>query len=57
MAKARFEWDPRKDQENRRKHGVAFAMAQLGLRLSSAKTALDLDEGHEIVAELVGHAR
>ena len=28
MAKARFEWDPRKDQENLEKHGVAFAMAQ-----------------------------
>jgi hypothetical protein len=28
MAKARFEWDPGKDQENREKHGVAFAMAQ-----------------------------
>ena len=29
MAKVRFEWDPRKDQENRDKHRVAFAMAQL----------------------------
>ena len=28
MAKARFEWDPDKDQENQEKHGVAFAMAQ-----------------------------
>jgi len=28
MAKARFDWDPGKDQENREKHGVAFAMAQ-----------------------------
>ena len=28
MAKARFEWDPRKDQENQEKHGVAFAMAR-----------------------------
>jgi hypothetical protein len=28
MAKARFDWDPVKDQENREKHGVAFAMAQ-----------------------------
>lgn len=24
-----FEWDPRKDAENQRKHGVAFAEAQL----------------------------
>ena len=29
MAKAWFEWDPIKDQENQEKHGVAFAMAQL----------------------------
>jgi len=29
MAKARFEWDSVKDQENQEKHGVAFAMAQV----------------------------
>jgi uncharacterized DUF497 family protein len=28
MAKARFEWDPKKDQENQEKHGVSFAKAQ-----------------------------
>ena len=28
MAKARFEWDPTKDQENQDKHGVPFAVAQ-----------------------------
>ena len=28
MARARFEWDPIKDQENQEKHGVAFAVAQ-----------------------------
>jgi uncharacterized DUF497 family protein len=28
MAKARFEWDPRKDRENQEKHGVPFVMAQ-----------------------------
>ena len=28
MAKARFEWDPKKDQENQEKHGVSFANAQ-----------------------------
>lgn len=28
MAKARFEWDAHKDQENQEKHGVAFAIAQ-----------------------------
>lgn len=29
MASARFDWDLGKDEENRRKHGVAFATAQL----------------------------
>ncbi len=29
MAGARFDWDPRKDQKNREKHGVSFAEAQL----------------------------
>ena len=28
MAKARFEWDQIKDQENQEKHGVAFTVAQ-----------------------------
>ena len=28
MAKARFEWDPKKDQENQEKHGVSFAKSQ-----------------------------
>ena len=28
MATVRFEWDPDKDKENQRKHGVAFAIAQ-----------------------------
>ncbi len=28
MAKARFDWDPRKDHENQSKHRVSFAVAQ-----------------------------
>jgi len=28
MAKARFEWDSKKDEENRSKHGISFARAQ-----------------------------
>jgi uncharacterized DUF497 family protein len=28
MRSARFEWDPAKEVENRRKHGVSFALAQ-----------------------------
>lgn len=37
--------------------GVAFAMAQLGLRLESAGTALDLDEGIEELDRRIGHGR
>lgn len=29
MAGARFEWDPKKDRENQKKHGVSFAKAQV----------------------------
>jgi len=28
MAGVRFDWDPEKDAENRRKHGVSFGRAQ-----------------------------
>lgn len=28
MPDAAFEWDPEKDRENRRRHGVPFALAQ-----------------------------
>ncbi|MDK9725076.1 MAG: BrnT family toxin [Sterolibacteriaceae bacterium MAG5] len=28
MAHSRFDWDPRKDAENQRKHGVSFGRAQ-----------------------------
>lgn len=28
MAKVRFDWDPDKDAENQRKHGVSFSRAQ-----------------------------
>ena len=42
MAKARFEWDPSKDQENQEKHGVAFAVAQLAFADSKRVIAEDL---------------
>jgi len=42
MAKARFEWDPRKDQENQEKHGVAFALAQVAFADSRRVIAEDL---------------
>ncbi len=28
MATARFDWDPKKDRQNQKKHGVPFAKAQ-----------------------------
>lgn len=28
MAQARFDWDPAKDAENQKKHGVSFSLAQ-----------------------------
>lgn len=42
MAKARFEWDPGKDQENQEKHGVAFAMAQFAFADPKRVIAEDL---------------
>ena len=44
MAKARFEWDPGKDQENQEKHGVAFAMAQFAF--ADAKRVIAEDLSH-----------
>ena len=43
---ASFEWDPAKDAENQRKHGVSFAEAQDAF----------LDPGR-VVAKDVGHSR
>lgn len=33
MSEIRIEWDPRKDTENRRKHGVSFQEAEASARL------------------------
>ena len=41
MAKARFDWDPQKDQENQKKHGVAFAVAQFAFADSRRVIAED----------------
>jgi uncharacterized DUF497 family protein len=43
---ASFEWDPTKDAENQRKHGVAFADAQLAF----------MDPGR-VIAQDIGHSR
>jgi uncharacterized protein len=37
-----FEWDPAKDAENRRKHGVAFVDAQMAFMDSRRVVAKDL---------------
>lgn len=42
MAKVRFERDPDKDQENQKKHGVAFAVAQVAFADSRRVIAEDL---------------
>jgi uncharacterized DUF497 family protein len=43
---ANFEWDPDKDAENQRKHGVSFAQAQTAF----------LDSGRVLARDL-GHSR
>jgi uncharacterized protein len=42
MAKVVFEWDPRKDAENRRKHGVSFLLAQQAFLDAKRVIARDL---------------
>lgn len=43
MATGRFEWDPAKDLENQRKHGVTFAEAQYAFADSHRVIAEDLE--------------
>ena len=38
----RFEWDPKKDQENQKRHGVSFAKAQFAFADPSRVIAEDL---------------
>ena len=42
---ASFEWDPDKDAENQRKHGVSFAQAQAAFLDSGRVIARDLEHG------------
>ncbi len=42
MAKTRFEWDAKKDQENQDKHGVAFGVAQFAFADPNRVIAEDL---------------
>lgn len=45
MAKARFDWDPRKDRVNQEKHGVSFTEAQLAFADRRRVIAQDLSHG------------
>ncbi len=42
MAKARFDWDSKKDRTNRKKHGVSFTQAQLAFADKRRVIAQDL---------------
>jgi uncharacterized DUF497 family protein len=45
MLEARFNWDPKKDQENQEKHGVPFALAQFAFA-----------DRHRVIAEDLSHS-
>src|SRR5689334_22875176 len=45
MAKARFEWDSKKDEDNQSKHGVSLARAQLAFA-----------DPHRVIAEDLSHS-
>ena len=44
MAKTHFDWDPAKDAENQRKHGVAFSLAQYAF--ADPQRVIAKDESH-----------
>ena len=44
MAGARFDWDPEKDAENQRKHGVSFERAQYAF--ADPKRVIAKDDSH-----------
>ncbi|MHB8624516.1 MAG: BrnT family toxin [Sulfuricaulis sp.] len=45
MAMARFDWDEKKNRENRKKHGVSFELAQLAFADPKRVIAEDLAHG------------
>ncbi len=49
MAKARFDWDPDKDAENQRKHGVSFSRAQYAF--ADPLRVIAKDEAHSQAEE------
>lgn len=44
MATAKFDWDPKKDEKNQKKHGVSFAEAQVAF--ADAKRVIAEDLSH-----------
>ena len=59
MAKARFEWDEKKDQDNQGRHGVSFGKAQLAFADPKRVIAEDLshsssEERHYCFGEVEG---
>jgi hypothetical protein len=58
MVKTRFEWDPKKDEENQLKHGVSFTEAQLAftdpLRVIAEDLSHDSTEKRHYCFGLVG---
>jgi uncharacterized DUF497 family protein len=49
MAKTRFDWDPDKDAENQRKHGVSFSRAQYAF--ADPQRVIAKDEAHSQTEE------
>ena len=46
MAKARFDWDEKKNHKNQKQHGVSFELAQLAFIDSKRVIAEDLTHSH-----------
>ena len=49
MAHTRFDWDPDKDAENQRKHGVSFSRAQYAF--ADSQRVIAKDETHSQTEE------
>ena len=45
MARTRFDWDPDKDAENQRKHGVSFSLARYAFADRQRVIAKDITHG------------
>jgi len=49
MAKTRFDWEPNKDAENQKKHGVSFSRAQYAF--ADPRRVIAKDETHSQTEE------